>query len=238
MRKYFFMVLLLTMFSSQAVHGQAAILALIFGDKVASQNFHFSLKLGGALSNVTNLDDSKFRFGMNVGLMASIKLTQKLTLVPEICFVSLKGARNIPNLPSGNQDLDNVLADVDSGFIDLNYIDLPVLLRYYATQKFYFGGGLYVSYLTSASNFYSTTLTGAGDIDVRQYNKDDFFRWDYGVAVEVSYAPHRTNDSDEMNLHLRFTYGFADILKDNPGSAVNNYSIQGSISIPFLKKSK
>jgi len=216
-------------------NGQAAILVFLFGDKVASENFYFSLKIGGNLTNVTNLENSKTRFGMNFGLLATIKLNNQFYVVPELSFLSLKGAKGITKQPTGNDDLDNVLINTEDGFLDLNYIDIPVLLKYYLSQKLNVGIGPYASYLTSASSFYETNLTGAGDIEVRQLTKDNFNRWDYGVMVEIAYAPSRTSNSDDMNFHLRFSYGFADIIKDNPGNSAHNYSIQGYISFPFMK---
>lgn len=218
-------------------NGQAAILVFLLGDKVASENFYFSLKIGGNLTNVTNLENSQARFGMNFGLLASIKVQNSFYIVPEISFLSLKGAKNINKLPTGNDDLDKVLKNVENGFLDLNYIDIPVLFKYYANQKFSLGIGPYISYLTSASSFYETNLSSAGDIEVRQLTKDSYNNWDYGITVEVAYAPSRTSNSDDMNFHLRFSYGFSDIIKDNHGDAIQNYAIQGYISFPFMKES-
>ena len=55
-------------FTSTAVHGQAALLVLLFGDKVASENFYFSLKAGANYSNINNLDNAKTDWGLNFGL--------------------------------------------------------------------------------------------------------------------------------------------------------------------------
>ena len=49
MKKIIFITLTFLLFSSSVMKGQAALLVLIFGDKVATENFHFSLKLGRQL---------------------------------------------------------------------------------------------------------------------------------------------------------------------------------------------
>lgn len=207
------------------VNGQAAILVFLFGEKVASENFYFSLKIGGNLTNITNWEQSSFRFAMNFGLLATIKLEEDWYLQPEISFLSGKGARNVPKIITGNNEVDIMLEDVESGFLDLAYIDMPVLLKYYPSQKWHVGLGPYISYLTQASNFYETTVDVAGDLEVRQITTDNIKRWDYGIMVEAAWAPSRTDNSDDMNLHFRVSYGFSDILKDNPGDPVNNIMI-------------
>jgi hypothetical protein len=201
---------------------------------VANENFYFSLKIGGNLTNITNWDQSKFRFAMNFGLLATIKLDEDWYLQPEISFISGKGARNVPKVITGNNEVDIILEDVEYGFLDLDYIDAPILLKYYTSQKWHVGLGPYISYLTSASNFYETTVDVAGEIELRQITTDNIKRWDYGIMAEVAYAPSRTENSDDMNLHLRISYGFSDILKNNPGDPVNNFMIQGMVSFPFM----
>ena len=44
------------------VNAQAALLVLLFGDKVASENFYFSLKLGANYSNLTGIDNTTAKY--------------------------------------------------------------------------------------------------------------------------------------------------------------------------------
>ena len=234
MRKILLLIVFNSIVFTNVANAQAAVLVFLFGEKVASENFYFSLKIGGNLTNITNWDQSKFRFAMNFGLLATIKLDEDWYLQPEISFISGKGARNVPKVITGNNEVDIILEDVEYGFLDLDYIDAPILLKYYTSQKWHVGLGPYISYLTSASNFYETTVDVAGEIELRQITTDNIKRWDYGIMAEVAYAPSRAENSDDMNLHLRISYGFSDILKDNPGNAVNNFMIQGMVSFPFM----
>ena len=234
MRKILLLIVFNSIVFTNVANAQAAVLVFLFGEKVASENFYFSLKIGGNLTNITNWDQSKFRFAMNFGLLATIKLDEDWYLQPEISFISGKGARNVPKVITGNNEVDIILEDVEYGFLDLDYIDAPILLKYYTSQKWHVGLGPYISYLISASNFYETTVDVAGEIELRQITTDNIKRWDYGIMAEVAYAPSRTENSDDMNLHLRISYGFSDILKDNPGNAVNNFMIQGMVSFPFM----
>ena len=234
MRKILLLIVFNSIVFTNVANAQAAVLVFLFGEKVATKNFYFSLKIGGNLTNITNWDQSKFRFAMNFGLLATIKLDEDWYLQPEISFISGKGARNVPKVITGNNEVDIILEDVEYGFLDLDYIDAPILLKYYTSQKWHVGLGPYISYLTSASNFYETTVDVAGEIELRQITTDNIKRWDYGIMAEVAYAPSRTENSDDMNLHLRISYGFSDILKNNPGDPVNNFMIQGMVSFPFM----
>ena len=64
--KYVFSLILLLM-TSNFVNGQAAILALIFGDKVASENFNLSMEIGGNFTRYSNLDNfDRTRLGLSL----------------------------------------------------------------------------------------------------------------------------------------------------------------------------
>ena len=70
-------------FSSGLVKGQAALLVLIFGEKAATENFHFSLMAGVNYSTISNIEEGNYRAGFTFGLVNNIKLTEKLSLLPE-----------------------------------------------------------------------------------------------------------------------------------------------------------
>ncbi len=82
-------------------HSQAALLVLLFGDKVASENFYFSLKVGANVADVSGVDGGSVATGLNFGLLGTIKISDKFRLVPEFAPLSRKGVKNIPYIPSG-----------------------------------------------------------------------------------------------------------------------------------------
>jgi outer membrane immunogenic protein len=137
--------------------------------------------------------------------------------------------------PTGNADLDALLSNTPTSEIQLNYIDIPVLLKYYPIQKLNIGLGPYFSFLTSGDNFYETDGGEAGNLQILQEIKSDFNTFDYGFMLEVVYAPWRKSNSDELNFHARFSYGLTDIIKNNPGDPVSNYAFQLFVSVPFMK---
>ena len=101
-----FLHILIILFSSSVIHGQAALLVLLFGEKVASENFYFSLKAVTNYSTTSNIDHAKYNWGYNFGLGMNIKLNDKLLITPDFMPLSNKGAKNVVPLLTGNSDLD------------------------------------------------------------------------------------------------------------------------------------
>lgn len=235
---YSIFILLIVLIFPVKSNGQAALLVLLFGDKVASENFYFSMKIGSNFTNMTNTEESKMTYGLNFGLQGNIKLSKQFYLVPEFAPLSRKGARNILVQPTGNVDFDNILSGTKFSEIQLNYIDIPVILKYYPHQKVHFGIGPYVSFLTSSEVYYEANVSSAGDVRIYQNIKDDFNNLDYGIIIEGAYAPWREVSADDLNFHIRFAYGLQDIFKESKWSSVHNYNLQFYVSIPFMKVSE
>ena len=127
MKKYILTSLFFLIVSSAAMQGQAALLVLIFGDKVATENFNFSLKLGGTYSIIHGYEEGQNAMSLNFGLVNNIKLTEKL--IPEFLPLSSRGIKDVPLLSTGDPNLDDLLVDVESSDRKMNYIDIPVLLK-------------------------------------------------------------------------------------------------------------
>ena len=216
------------------VNAQAALLLLLFGDKVASENFYFSLNLGANYANLNGLDDSKGKFGLNFGLMATIKLSDKWYLVPEFAALSGKGAKDIQYIPSGIPELDNLMENPDASSMNLNYIDVPVILNYVVTEKLWIGTGPHFSFNTSAKNEYDIEVQPEDELEYYQGSQLEWNTFDFGWAFEVSYNLWEARAGKGLNVNFRYTLGLTDIIKDNQGDAVTNSVFQLSFSFPFI----
>ena len=84
-------------------HGQAAILVALFGDKVASENFYFSLKGGLNFSSLGTEANTDFQRGPNFGMLANIRFGERWGIVPEFAAFSIRGAEGDVN-PRSRQD--------------------------------------------------------------------------------------------------------------------------------------
>jgi len=235
-KRCFCLVLGLAMMAAGATpaHGQAAILVLLFGEKVASENFYFSLKLGANVANVSGIDDTSATVGINFGLLATIKLSETWDLVPEFAPLSNKGASNVPFLPSGNDELDGLIAPPDEATMDLNYIDIPVIAKYRIADKFQLGTGPQFGFLISSSNKYERELGEDDELIYEQASQLEWNTFDFGWAAEATYNLWDARDGKGLFIHARYTLGLTDIIKDNPGDAVKNSAFQFFVSFPFI----
>jgi hypothetical protein len=234
--KKFVILVILVMFSVQMAHPQAALLVLLLGDKVASENFYFSLKAGANIGNLTGLEDTKTLAGVNFGLLATIKINDKFSLVPEFSPLSPKGTKNIPLRATGNTKLDALLQNSPSTVRALNYIDIPVVAKYRVNERFSVGGGPYLSILTSATDVFKAKVFDQDDLSFEEDMKSELHTLDYGVVFEAAISLSNARGGKGLVVHARYQLGFTDILKDNPGNSLKNSVFQIFVSFPFIKE--
>jgi hypothetical protein len=229
------LVLLAAVFAMPtAARSQAALLVLLFGDDVASENFHFNLKAGANLPNVEGVDGTENRPGFNFGLMGTIKLSEKWSLIPEFMPLSPKGAENIPFASTGDAGLDEVIQPTTSSAMELNYIDVPIVVAWQASKSLALEAGPQVSFLTGATNVYRGRVAADDDVSFERDMEAGFNAIDYGVVAGLSYTLGDARNGQGILLHARYALGLQDIVKDNPGDAVTNSVLQFAISIPFI----
>jgi len=229
------LILVLLVSSFQLLKGQAALLVLIFGDKVATENFYFSLKVGVTYSMITNVDEGKNRVSANFGLVNNIRLTDRLYLTPEFLPLSPRGVKDVPILTTGNPNLDDLLVNPSSTDRKLSYIDIPVLIRYHLTERWMISAGPQVSFLTGATDIYrSEPLEGVElltELDIKEAIKPV----DMGGVIEVSYLFSKPMGGKGMVIYVRYNLGFIDMLKENIGDPHRNSSFQFGAAFPFIE---
>lgn len=220
---------------SQAVYSQAAILVLIFGDKVASEHFYFSLKAGANITDISNIEAQKKNIGFNFGLVANIKLSERWYLIPEFAPFSAKGNRDVPIMSTGDPELDTLLVNPDKTKRKLKYIDVPIILRYKVADRFYLGAGPQIAFLTSATDTYLSTPIDDNRLIYEKDIKSKLNSLDYGMVFDAMYSVSNLLGGKGLDFHLRYYWGMADILKDNSGSALNNHVFHITVSFPFIE---
>jgi hypothetical protein len=233
--KTLFLTIIILSSSASLAHGQAALLVLIFGEKAASENFYFSIKLGGNISSLSSIDNSSIQHGLNFGLTATIKLSDKWYLVPEFSAISAKGATDIPLRSSGNASLDTLLQTAADRTRELNYIDIPVLAKYQFHESISVGAGPQLSILTGATDKFLAAMPGDAEVSYNDDIKSQLNSVDFGLVVELVYSLSDARKGKGVNIHARYTYGLTDIVKDNPGDALRNSVFQICASFPFVK---
>jgi hypothetical protein len=64
---------------------------------VATDKFHFGLKIGSNMATLSGHDEGSTVMGLNFGLAAYLKLSDSFYLAPEFCPVARKGIKDIPH---------------------------------------------------------------------------------------------------------------------------------------------
>jgi hypothetical protein len=232
------MVCLATVAMPSTAKSQAALLVLLFGEDVATEDFFFSLKLGGNLSNLSGIDNTKSALGLNFGLMVNMKLSDKIFLVPEFMPLSPKGAKNIPFPSTGDASLDQLVLPTTSTATELNYIDIPVVVKYYVTKDLGIEAGPQISILTGATDIFRGKIKEDDDLVFESDIKSRLNTIDVGVVAGMTYSLWNERGGKGLYIHVRYAFGLMDIVKDNPGDAVKNSTFQFAVSFPFINPPK
>src|SRR5512136_2585808 len=96
MKRIFLSLALVLLAAAGPALAQSSIVAQIAGEKAASPKLYFSLKFGLNFSYLSGTVDTGRTGGFYAGLMANIRLTDRLSLVPELTPFVHKGVSGIP----------------------------------------------------------------------------------------------------------------------------------------------
>ena len=201
----------------------SSLLVLAFGFTYA-QKAEFGIKGGLNSSNFsgdTEGADFKSRVGFNIGAFAAIKLSEKITLQPEILF-STQGAK-----------ADNVVVPYNDVYytadvkFNLSYINVPVMIKYYVSDKFNLEVGPQIGFLTSAKT--STKVVGISQTS-EQDAKDSFESVDFGLNFGAGY-----DFTENVFAGIRYNLGLANIAKTQSGdnSKIHNNVFSLSVGYKF-----
>ena len=158
-----------------------------------AQQTRFGIKGGLNVTSFAggNYYDAKSLVGFQVGGFAEIKIIERLSIQPEVLF-STQGAK----FDGGS------LGDFDD---KLNYINIPVLAKFYITKQFTVEGGPQLGFLVSAKSD-------------GEDSKDNFKSVDTGFNFGAGY-----NFTDNVSVNLRYTVGLSNIADYNTDTAQQYY---------------
>jgi hypothetical protein len=233
MKKYLFAIstaIIFSVSSSTVCNGQAALLVLLFGDKVATENFHVSIDGGLNISSLPGLAQGKPVYGFNFGLGTFIKLNDQWALTPEFKPLSSRGAKEVINILPNDISIQNPKTD----FIT-NYIDIPLLVRYKISNSFFIAAGPQISFLTSAHQKTTGTTTSGQEVSVTQDMKSLMHKESFMVPVEIGYSLSRKRGGKDMDLKVRYNIGVMEAFTATSLAESKNATLQFILAFPFIK---
>jgi len=172
-----------------------------------AQDLKFGIKAGANLSTLTGdavADDVKMKAGFNAGGFVEIKFTDKLALQPELLF-SLQGAKTTDRFDDGAGNITR-----DESKVNLSYLNVPVMLKFYPVQSFFLEGGPQVGFLVSAKSKDETTenftdgtvLNSSAETDIKDNLKTVDFAFNLGLGYDFTQS---------LSLNARYSIGLTNV---------------------------
>lgn len=170
-----------------------------FGFTANAQDVTFGAKAGLNLSSIsgdeTNGYDSRTAF--HIGGVAEISISEKFSVQPELLY-SAQGFK---------ESFEGV--DID---YNLDYINLPIMAKYYVAEGFSLEGGPQVGFLMSAK----AKAEGA-DEDLKDFVKGIDFGLNFGLGYKMESG---------LNFGARYNLGLSNI---NDGEGSDEFKNQNSV---------
>jgi Outer membrane protein beta-barrel domain len=219
-----------------AARAQSSLVAQIAGDKAATEKLYFSLNFGLDFAYLVGSPENSGRTGgFNIGLAATIRLSDRLSLVPEITPFLRRGVsepivlwEEDPWGPLPPEGAEPSLA------LALDYLDVPVLLKY-RLGRFEIGAGPYIGVLISAKRVLRFELESGETYRYSQEVSDRYKKTDFGLAAEASWTITKPRRGLGLVLHGRYAHGLADVMRaGETGGPLHNSVWRFFISFPFV----
>ena len=177
---------------------------------LAQQEVKFGPKAGVNFANLNgDVEDNKMLIGFHVGAFAEIKFNDKFAIQPEILY-SAQGAKV---KESGTEMMMGVPVNYTAeGTAKLNYINVPIMAKYYITESFAVEAGPYVGFLMTAESEYETSITAGGVTQTEKSTedmKDSSNSIDFGVGVGASF-----NLDNGFFIGARYNLGLSKVGKE------------------------
>lgn len=170
-----------------------------FGAKAGANFSTVKATLPGAADNFGS-QENKMLFGFHVGGFAEFKLSDKFAIQPELLY-SMQGSKYESN---GNFFGFSFTGESD---LKMSYLNVPVMAKYYATEKLFFVAGPQISFLLNAEQDSTFTdsdgeTTTDNGVDV----KDQFKSIDFSLGFGAGYF-----FTDNLFAEARYNIGLSNI---------------------------
>ena len=192
-----------------------------YDNHATSRNrIHFGVKTGLNLSNLANMDEGenlKFKAGFHGGVFGEFKFGW-FAIQPELLF-SMQGAKETET----DDDFKSTTR------LNMNYLNLPVMAKFYFAEGFCIEVGPQIGLLLSAKMKETLSEDGnsvSGSIDV----KDELKNIDYAVSFGLSYQL----PGIPLGIFSRSSLGLADVFSNShSGDPITNLVFQVGAFVKF-----
>jgi opacity protein-like surface antigen len=165
-----------------------------------SQDFKFGLKGGLNIASQTSSGGTTITnvIGGNFGVIGEYKISDKFSIQPELSF-SMQGAKSTATFGTFS-------ADATRSF---NYLNIPVIIKCYALEKFSIQAGPQIGFLISATDKVNSSIPGlpssSGD------SKSSYNSIDFGLNFGLGY-----DFTENISVSTRYNLGLKEVEKSVP----------------------
>ncbi len=127
-----------------------ALAAFNFGT-AQEESIRFGAKAGLNIANLAGdeVKNNEIKIGFNVGVLVEIPITEKFAIQPEFLF-STQGSKSDEGFPNFSETLiENLNQEFES---NINYINIPIMTKYYLAKGLSIQAGPQVGILISAKD--------------------------------------------------------------------------------------
>ena len=195
----------------------------VFGfTNLTAQEVNFGAKAGVNFSDITGDDVDSFNglTSFHVGVVSEIEISDKFSFQPELLY-SAQGS-----------DYEDEYEDyTDKGTVKVDYLNLPLMGKFYITEGLSLEAGPQVGFLLCATMEYELIGTGFEEGKHEMNIKDDLKGIDFGANLGLGYKMENgLNFSARYNLGLSDNNDNKELLDD---SSYKNSVIQVSVGYFF-----
>jgi len=203
-----------------------AVLALSLTTSAQTPEIKYGAKAGLNISNITNTNGGSSLTSFHIGGVAEIFIKEKFSIQPELLY-SAQGSSfdGIIDIPYNNTEIP---VNVETS-LKLNYINIPVMAKYYLTKGLNVQVGPQFGFLTSAKLKIDKATYKGQTLPLESNNqsvKDQFNSFDFGVNFGAGYEL-----PVGVFFDARYNVGLSKVNKE--GDASKNGVFQLSVGYKF-----
>ena len=177
------------------------------------RKIRFGERAGLNISSI-NFDDSddfgevESRTGFHIGGFLEIPISKKLSIQPEIIF-STQGFV-IPE-----REIFDVVTPLSELKNNYDYLNIPIIVKFYVYEGFSIQAGPQFSFLTSAEQESTNDFTGTISQDVSEFINNVDFGLNFGLGYQLGFG---------LFIDIRYNLGLRDVFVfENPNSPTETF---------------
>ncbi|MBS7232213.1 PorT family protein [Flavobacterium psychroterrae] len=183
-----------------------------------NQKVKIGLKAGLNISNLA-IDESELnssgKTGFTAGIMVEIPIVKNFSLQPEVLY-SQQGTKSSffdPDVTNSNY----------KSTIDLNYLNIPVMLKYYVLKGLSVQAGPQIGILLKANNKYQDNFLG-------YENQESFNLKDYSSGIDTSVNFGLGYQfKDKFYTDLRYNISYSNVFKEGDANHFINSDMKNRV---------